>query len=72
MVDTVPLGQAFHRVLRFSPLSIVSPVLEAHSFIYHRHRTISAIDSVVKQLALSYVPHGLDFSLRYRNSLTTN
>ena len=60
MVDTVPLGQVFLRVLRFSPINIVSPVLEAHSFIYHRHHTNSAIDNVIGQLALSYVPHCLD------------
>jgi len=68
MVDTVPLGQVFLRVLRFSTISIVSPVLEAHSLIYHRHHTNSAIDNVVEQLALSHVPRSLDFSLRYRSS----
>jgi hypothetical protein len=74
MVDKVPLGHIFLRVLRFSPINIIPPMLEAHSFIYHCHQTarISARDNVVKQHALSYEPHSLDFSLRYRNSLTAN
>jgi len=74
MVDKVPLGHIFLRVLRFSPINIIPPMLEAHSFIYCRHQTtrISTTDNVVKQHALSYEPHSLDFSLRYRNSLTAN
>jgi hypothetical protein len=72
MIDTVSLGQVFLRELRFSPISIVPPMLETHSLVYHRHHTISAIDSAGKQLSLSYVPHSLDVSLRYRNFLTAN
>jgi hypothetical protein len=51
MVDKVPMEHVFLRVLRFFPINIVPPMLEVHSFIYHRHHTtsISATDNVVEQ-----------------------
>jgi hypothetical protein len=39
----------FHRVLRFSPASIIPPMFSPHSFVYHPCYTILATDSVFKQ-----------------------
>jgi hypothetical protein len=43
-MNKVALGQVFLRLFRFSPVSIISPVLSAYSFLF----TIFAVDIVVK------------------------
>jgi hypothetical protein len=48
VIDYVTLGQNFPRVVRFSPVTISLPLLQGSSFIYHRHCTIVAIQSVAK------------------------
>jgi len=48
VVDRVIVGQVFIRAFRFSTVSIITPVLHAHSFTYHRRYMISATDRVVK------------------------
>lgn len=48
VVDTVIVVQVSIRAFRFSTVSIITTVLHAHSFTYHRRYMISSIDSVVK------------------------
>ena len=40
VVEIVVVGQTFVRVLRFSCVSIIPPLLNTHSFIYHRRCAI--------------------------------
>ena len=47
-VDKVVLEKVFARIVRFSPIFIISPVLPTHSLTYHLRYINSAIDSVVK------------------------
>jgi hypothetical protein len=42
-------GQLFLQVLRFSPVSVIPPIIRAHSFICHQRYTDPATDSVIKQ-----------------------
>jgi len=48
VVERVIVGQVFNRAFRFSTVSIITPMLHAHSSTYHRRYMISAIDRVVK------------------------
>jgi len=48
VVDRVTVGQVFTRAFGFYTVSIITSVLHAHSFTYHRRYRISAIDTVVK------------------------
>jgi hypothetical protein len=49
VAELLAMGQASLRVLRFAPVSIIPPTNHMHSFIYHRHNTVTAIDSVVNR-----------------------
>jgi len=48
VVDKVALRQVFLRAVQFSPVSIILPMLQSDSCIYHQLYTISAMDSIVK------------------------
>jgi hypothetical protein len=49
VVDEVAIGQGFLRVLRFSLVNIIPPILHTHSFIYYRHYINLAIENVVEK-----------------------
>jgi hypothetical protein len=48
VVDKVALGHVFLRVIQFSPVRIVPPILHTRSFLCCRCYIISAVDSIVK------------------------
>ena len=48
------LGQVFHRVLLFSSVSIIAPVLLTDSFIYHRQYVINSLSLAEKTNILSH------------------
>jgi hypothetical protein len=49
VVRKMAKGEGFLRVLRFSPFTIVQPMLHAHLFIYHRQHVILPNDTEFKQ-----------------------
>ena len=54
LVNRVTVVQACSRVSVFSPVSIISPTLHAHSVVLCLRDVILSVDSVVKQLILTY------------------
>jgi len=52
VVDVVGLGQVFLPVLRFSPVSIIPPLLHAHVFDFHQRHIISVAGTDVNQTLL--------------------
>lgn len=47
-VNRSSLGRVFVQIFRFPAVSVIPPVLHAHSFFSHRRCVISAIDRVLK------------------------
>jgi len=41
LVDQMTVGQIFHQVLRYLPVSFIPPTLHIHSFFYHCHYNFS-------------------------------
>jgi hypothetical protein len=46
-LEKVALGQVFLSVFRFCAVSVILPIPHTHSFTYHQHCIISAVDSIL-------------------------
>jgi len=48
VIDKLALGRGFLRVIRFSPVSVIPPMLHTRLLICHKRRVTLAVYSVVK------------------------
>ena len=47
VVDKVALGQVLSKYFRI-PISVIPPMFHTHSFLYHRHHIVLAVDSIIQ------------------------